>query len=290
MKIKLAHSYARRQFKKKMGQANHFLVTILVGLSEVYKGTVKKPDTMDVSWNPQSVQVSSLRSMRYALNSSLAWAVDNLDAYVQTCMRNPKLIEGNGLSEELDSAGKSVYEKFKVLHKRYSRAADIEQLSGLVALSIQWRNVTTHQEAKNELDDSYLDILKKNKEWYVDNFRHLDVDIALKRFSRHRNPSLKEVTSMIAAISKFVGLIDEQLIKDLNMDRYLKELFDKHFNSEKNKSGQDQRIFLPTLSPKRQYSRVKNVLLSNGFSETPNHDGIDIDEVFMKKYFGNYMR
>jgi len=49
MGIQLKHSKVQRQFKKKMGQANHFLITILIGLDEVGKGVVKKPDTLDVA-------------------------------------------------------------------------------------------------------------------------------------------------------------------------------------------------------------------------------------------------
>lgn len=72
MGFKLNHSVAQRQFKKRMGQANHFLITILIGLDEVSKGLVKKPDTLDVSWNPKDVKASAERSRVYALNSSLA--------------------------------------------------------------------------------------------------------------------------------------------------------------------------------------------------------------------------
>jgi hypothetical protein len=41
-----------------MGQANHFLITILIGLDEVGKGQVKKPETLDVCWNPKDVKAT----------------------------------------------------------------------------------------------------------------------------------------------------------------------------------------------------------------------------------------
>ena len=282
MGFKLNHSVAQRQFKKRMGQANHFLITILIGLDEVSKGLVKKPDTLDVSWNPKDVKASAERSRVYALNSSLAWIIDNFDSYVQNCKRKPCLIENKKLSEELDSADRRVNDKFKVFFNRYTSNKDLRLYGALVALGIQWRNVTTHSEANNELDDEYEKILLDNKEWYSENFCHLDVDKALDSFKSHKNPTLKETTSIIKAVLRFVEIIDAELLKEIKDGRFLSELFEKHYQH----GNDNKRLFL-NLSKERQISVVKNVLLNSGYVYDKEGEGFEVDEAFVNRYITN---
>ena len=282
MGFKLNHSVAQRQFKKRMGQANHFLITILIGLDEVSKGQVKKPDTLDVCWNPKDVKASVERSRVYALNSSLAWIIDNFDSYVQNCKRKPCLIENKKLSEALDSADRRVNDKFKVLFNRYKSNGELRLYGALVALGIQWRNVATHSEANNELDDEYEEIMLNNKQWYNKNFCHLDVDKALDSFRAHKNPTLKETTSIIKAVLRFVEIIDAILLKEIHNERFLSELFEKHFSQGRNNKS----LFL-NLSKERQITVVENVLLNSGYVYDKEGEGFEVDEAFVNRYIAN---
>ncbi|MCR5645813.1 MAG: hypothetical protein K6F96_05440 [Bacteroidales bacterium] len=279
MGFKLNHSVAQRQFKKRIGQANHFLITILIGLDEVSKGQVNKPDTLDVCWNPKDVKVSVARSRAYALNSTLAWIIDNFDSYVQNCKRKPCLIENKQLSEELDSADRRVNDKFKVLFSRYKSNEELKLFGALVALGIQWRNVTTHSEANNILDDEYEEILLDNKQWYNENFCHLDVDTALESFKTHKNPTLKETTSIIKAVLRFVEQIDTELLKEIQGERFLTELIEKHFSQ-----GRKSKCLFLNLSKERQIAEVKNVLLNNGYIHSNDEEGFEVDETFVDRY------
>ena len=278
----LKHSVAQRQFKKRIGQANHFLITILIGLDEVSKGKVKKPDTLDVRWDPKDVKASAARSRAYALNSSLAWIIDNFDSYVQNCKRKPCLIEDKQLSEDLDSADRRVNDKFKVFFNRYKPNEELRLYGALVALGIQWRNVTTHSEANNVLDDEYEKILLDNKKWYNENFCHLDIDKTLDSFRSHKNPTLKETTSIIKAVLRFVEQIDAELIKAIQDERFLSELFEKHYPQ----GSENKRLFL-NLARERQISVVKNVLLNSGYVYDNEEDGFEVDDAFVNMYLSN---
>lgn len=279
MGFKLNHSVAQRQFKKRIGQANHFLITILIGLEEVSKGQVKKPDSLDVCWNPKDVKASVERSRIYALNSSLAWIIDNFDSYVQNCKRKPCLIENEQLTEDLDKADRRVNDKFKVFFNRYKSNEELKLYGAMVAFGIQWRNVTTHSESNNVLDDEYKKILLDNKQWYNGNFCNLDVEKALDRFQTHINPTLKETTSIIKAVLRFVELIDTYLLKEIQIERFLSELFDKHFSQ-----GTKSKSLFLNLSKERQISEVKNILLNNGYSYDKGGEGFDVDEAFINRY------
>lgn len=281
MIIKVIHSRAQKLFKKAIGQANHFLITILIGLTEVAKGNTQKPVTMNVAWNPKDYRYSAIRSMRFALNSSLAWAVDNLDAYIQMCRRKPCLIN-NELLTKIDKADKSVYAKFQVLMDQYEGNEELNLYGALVALAIQWRNVTTHTTADNVLDEKYRKTLDSNAEWYLNNFRHLDVHIALKRFGCHRNPSLKEVASMIKAISRFVEGIDLLLLRDIDLEKYALAVIDYQYSLNKRDGKQDQRVLLPTMKTERRINKIKTILENNGFVVSVD-DGLEINEEFVSK-------
>ena len=279
MGVILKHSVAWQQFKKKMGQANHFLITILIGLDEVGKGNVKKPDTLDVSWNPKDVKSSVLRSRKYVLNSSLAWVVDNFDSYVQNCKRKPCFIENASLSQALDSADRRVNDKFVVLFNKEIDNEDFKLYGALVALGIQWRNVTTHSEANNVLDNQYEDILLQNIDWYRENFCHLDVNKALDNFMAHKCPTLKETTSIIKAFLRFVEIIDSELVKEVVCERYLLDLFDKHYPAK----SKSKCMFLNHTIDK-QLSEARTFLHSSGFSYENNNNGFEVDENFLKTY------
>lgn len=282
MGLILKKSFAYSQLKKRIGQANHFLITILVGLDEVSKGNAKKSATLDARWDPKDVKDSASRSRTYALNSSLAWIVDNFDSYVQNCKRKPCFIENNDLRRDLDSADRRVNEKLEVLYKRYKTVGDLKSYGALIALGIQWRNVTTHSGGGNVLDDEYKRILQENKDWYNNNFCHLDVNKALESFNTRKNPSLKEVASIIKAVLRFVEIVDKELIKEIDVERYVKDLLDKHYPQE----SEERRLFT-NLTREHQISKIRQLLLNSGFVDEKVDYGLLVNSEFLMKFMGD---
>lgn len=282
MGLVLKKSLAYSQLKKRIGQANHFLITILVGLDEVSKGNAKKSATLDARWDPKDVKVSASRSRTYALNSSLAWIVDNFDSYVQNCKRKPSLIEDSDLRSALDSADRRVNEKFEVLYERYKTVGDLKLFGALIALGIQWRNVTTHSGGDNVLDNEYERILQENKDWYINNLCHFDVDIAQESFNKRRNPSLKEVASIIKAVLRFVEIVDKELIKEIDIERYVIDLLDKHYPQ----GSTDRRLFT-NQTREHQLCKIKQLLLNSGFVDEGGDGGLLVDNEFLVKYMGD---
>ena len=281
MGLILKKSLAYSRLKKKIGQANHFLITILVGLDEVSKGNVTKSETLDAKWDPKDVKVSSLRSRMYVLNASLAWVVDNFDSYVQNCKRKPSIIENRELLSDLDSADRRVNEKFNLLFHRYEVVGELKLYGALIALGIQWRNVTIHSGGDNVLDVEYKRILLENRDWFNNNFCHLDVDKALESFNERKNPSLKEVTSIIKAVLRFVEIVDKELIKEINIERYVTDLLDKHYPQ-----GSEKRRLLTNQTREHQVSKIRQVLLNSGFVDEDGDRGFWVNDGFLKKFMG----
>ena len=280
MALKLQISSSRRYFKKRLGQANHFLITILVGLDGIIKDDITLSPEFSTSWIPKNKENSAKRSAKFALNSALAWAIDNLDAYFIMCHQKPTLFEDQTLIDDMSKAGRHVHDKFIAIYRYLERkgAESIKPYAALVGLAIQWRNNTTHFGAENKLDTKVLDGLKHNNVWYKDNFRGLDIIESLNSFDDNKDPSFKEVTSMIAAIHKFVEIADEVFVKNIDVNRYIKDIFSKHNNLHLK-----HRILFSTLTPERKISLMRTMLLSNGFSEVEDADSIIITEDLIKE-------
>ena len=184
MALILQISSSRRYFKKRLGQANHFLITILVGLDGIIKDDITLSPEFSTSWNPKNKEKSAKRSAKFALNSSLAWAIDNLDAYFIMCHQKPTLFEDRILIDAMSGAGRHVHDKFIAIYEYLERKniESIKPYAAFVELAIQWRNNTTHFGAENKLDTKFLDELKQNKAWYKANFRGLDIIESLNSF------------------------------------------------------------------------------------------------------------
>ena len=93
--MKINKSCALKKFKNEIGQANHFLITILIELNGVKSGKVVKNDEFDVALNPRDIIASANRSRIYTIKASLAWAVDCLDMYLRLCNRKPRFTVKN---------------------------------------------------------------------------------------------------------------------------------------------------------------------------------------------------
>ena len=260
--FKLRISPARRHFKQRIGQANHLLITTLIGLDGVKSRKFTLPEEFRTSWNPKDVVRSAERSIRFILDASLGWVVDNLDSYFIEANRKPSIIENESIRNGYDGAGRSVNNKFELFyHEARNTCNEIDKYAALVALAIQWRNKIVHFGADNELDKEYKLILTQNKVFYMDEFRHLDVSEMLKSFeSKDKNPSFKEVTSMINAIHKFVELLDAFFLDSLDIERFKEDVLDKHCSNHKL-----ARRKINSLSEKRKEIYLKTMFRQYGF-------------------------
>lgn len=87
----MKQSSARRTFKRNFGQANHFLVTCLVGLHTLENSDIiRAPVDLHAAWSPKDKASSISRSKHFVLQSFLGWAVDSLDTYLGLLNRRPQ--------------------------------------------------------------------------------------------------------------------------------------------------------------------------------------------------------
>lgn len=279
-KLYINISRPRKEFKQSLGQANHFLVTALIGLDYIRNNEVSCPESFSTTWNPKNKEASVQRTRQYILNSSLAWTIDCLDVYLAKCNREPKLIENEEIIRLFDGTHRSVNEKFQTLTEFIEKS--INDVSGfniyksISGLAIQWRNNTMHSNASNELEQKYRKILLDSAKKIKEIFCGLDIEQSLHRFDEYQPPTFKEVTSMIRGVHNLVEMIDRCMLSQMDIYDYAHKIINRHL-----KDNGIHPSFILSLSAPRRASKFINILKNYSFSEKLQDDAlyIDIDEL-----------
>lgn len=149
MALYLNTSPARRKFKDLLGNANHLLITLLVGLSAVERKIITTPPPeLHAAWNPNDVVASARRSRVFVLETTLVRSVDALDAYMSWLRRKPALIQDGETRNAIDDAGQSVLKKYFAFRNNVPAMDPLT--SALIEIMIAWRNRSVHYLADNE--------------------------------------------------------------------------------------------------------------------------------------------
>lgn len=261
------NSRAFRKFKTEMGQANHFLITIMIGLDAVEDGAEKR-ESFNTIWNPENRTNSVVRSKKYAIKSALAWTVDNLDMYLRLCNREPRLYH-DGESIEIAKTKHSVYNKFDCVIRNHPELA-VSKFA-YVDLLICWRNNSVHFDAENKLMTESIDYFRNIPEDdVVANTYHLDVNRMLERFNSGDCPTFKEAATLISMTIHFVEELDGILLRDIDQYRFLETSLFKIL-----KNGKETNVFsFRNTTPEKRKKKFKQLFVAVGISEDfYNEDG-----------------
>ena len=265
--LELKHTPALNHFKDLIGQTNHYLITILIGLEGVRNGSVTKGESFNVTWNPKSVEDSAKRSRRFARNSALSWAVDALDAYMGFLGKKPFCISDSDFLKEIEK--RSVYKKFNAAVR--SLNFDIDFPISVIHLGIQWRNNLVHFHAENELDHEYGTFLRNtDKKDIQERFRGLDSVLMLENFKKNYTPTLKEVAAIIQSIHYVVVEMDKELVKSYNAAEYCEKIMKDH--------KQDLTKIMK-VNPELKERKLIRYFLSKGFSKIDNDKSKGINTI-----------
>jgi hypothetical protein len=265
-------SRARKTFKRLLGHANHYLITILVGLDHIQKNEVPLHEDFKTSWNPRDKNSSAIRSREFSINATLSWAIDALDAYLSLCHKKPTLYQEKNLSDKAGGAERSVNAKFLVL-KEYiipSPEDTFNLVSSLIEVAIQWRNNLVHYFADNVISEETRILLKNNPEYFIDNFQGLNISDLLNRFDSKQTPRFKEITAIIRAIQNFVETADGVLLNKINKEIHFIDCLDYHLKLNTNTESElkSKTALLYNLPAERRLKSLHQTIMNYGFSLT----------------------
>lgn len=223
MTLYLTRSQPRSAFKGLLGNANHLIITALVGLDAVERGVVREvPDDLHTVWSPKDAVSSAKRSRRLVLDMALIRAIDAIDVYLRDSLRKPALVHSAEFRKDLDAAGLSIFGKLQAVERHLP---DLDCLPlAIVFLMVAWRNRSAHAEADRDAPQRHLDVLRSHSEELAAKFRGLDVEMLLGGYDTVRPVTFKEVASLINAAHHLVSELDAQLLSSLDVERFLKDV------------------------------------------------------------------
>jgi hypothetical protein len=223
---------ARRRFKRLLGQTNHFIITILIGLEAVETGKASIGDTFRTSWSPHDVGRSSARSREFALNASLAWTVDALDCYLRLARRQP-MVMIESLTSTYDADGASLSKRIQIVASGTGHGAD--PAHHLARLAVTWRNRLVHSLAELELATDSAEALRHAADRIRDDYQGLEVEPLLAAVSERRAtrpPTFKEATSLVRAAHTFVAQSDDSFIASLDVEKYFLDALRSYLSND----------------------------------------------------------
>jgi len=217
--FELTRTDARAAFKDLLGQANHFLITILVGLNGVRSGGTQIDEEFRTSWNPRNVRYSAERSRAFALDLALVRAVDSLDTYMMRSRRRPMALPSSSFASCMDGTGQKITKRLEVFNAYLGPLPSHH--TAFIRLAIDWRNRRVHSLAEDNTDDDDIISLQKHEDRLRDEFSGLNVEELIQHYKSGLAPTFKEAAATIRLTHVAVSHFDAQLLRSLDVEEYL---------------------------------------------------------------------
>lgn len=241
-----------RCFLREVGEAVANLNTTVVGLDAVENGH-KKPDGLNISWNPADPKSAARKARRFVLEAVLVRVSEALAQYVATVAKLSRFDTCRESWSKKEIAGKknepSIAEKLTDIAIE-TVGSDCYKTFG-ACLLIHWRNRVVHSKSQATLTPNQIKTLKKSSKDIETNYSDLSIERLLEDFKTGK-PTLKDISSLIAMTIRLVRLVDEN-VKDYSKND-LETLLDHYGLYE-----QIEKIRAET-SPEKTTASVKRLL------------------------------
>jgi hypothetical protein len=212
-----------------LGQNNHFLITIMVGLDAVARGEARLGEDFSTRWDPRDVEQSARRSREFACKALTAWLADSVATYIRNLLADPAIVTDSELTAAIRAA-ESLGERIQTLASACSEDASLATL--LVRAAIIWRNRLVHYQARSKIDRALMSMLLHRSQEIASDYQGLDITRMLDSISKSHVPTFKETTALVRAAHKFVEQIDGQLLVRSDLDRYVIRVLAHYISAE----------------------------------------------------------
>lgn len=216
-------SGALPKVKKILGNANHQIITALIGLSAIEDGRITdKPKNFPAKWEPKDPVASAARTRTLILEMALVRCVDALDVYIRLSIRQPTLMQSEELQRNISACSHSIFKKIGAIDE-FVKCEDSLMMS-LIWLIIVWRNRRVHTFADDDLCSDCRNAILGSADLASGRYSGLDVAEMLARYDKNKGPRFKEVASLIKVTQDYMYFLQRECCRRLNKDQYLKEL------------------------------------------------------------------
>lgn len=269
VRLTMKTSPARRAFKEMLGQNNHFLITIMVGLDAVACGDAQLGAEFSTRWAPRDPIQSAQRSREFACKALTAWLVDALSAYVRSLCATPT-IANSELVDKIKAAD-SLDAKIQTLTQDCGQGSSTATF--LARVAVTWRNRLVHSQPRDKIDRALSAPLLERSMEIASTYQGLDVGRLLDSIKNNHSPTFKETTALVRSAHVFVEIVDSLLLQRTDLDHYVRQILIEYVSEDpvqrtSNVWGKDSRRRVTSLMQIcRQYGMTDDQTASNHVSD-----------------------
>jgi len=274
----LNRTHARWAFKDLLGQANHFLITILVGLNGIRRNKIEFDEEFRTSWNPKSAFRSAERSRIFALDLSLVRAIDALDTYFMLSVRKPCALLPSFVSA-MDGTGRSVAKRLEVFDCQLPQLRNSHKVA--LEVAIEWRNRRVHSLSDDRIDKAMRTTLIDDTRRFEEKHSGLNIRELLSHFDAGLSPTFKEAASIIQLCHEAVRSYDAKILDQINVTRYVSDAV--LMLLEQGGPDLTRPIMRVWDNPKREAKALRLLRLA-GVSETDILTGREVPSAFIERF------
>ena len=229
------------------------------------------PDGMRVSWAPHDRASSAARSREFATKALLAWLADALSAYVWALDRSPSIASAavelgieRAIADDQGLGG-----RVRAVATATGQAGSAEAI--LVDVGIAWRNRLVHQTTARKLNKPLANAARARSTQFAELYQGLRIEDLITRAERApaAAPTLKEITAIVRATQELVKEIDGVLLRDLDLEPYLREILRQHLIGDEDTNPKSPMIRAGRIWSKsldRRRSAIVQIACNNGFT------------------------
>jgi len=224
LQLGISESSPLKTYRRLVGNATYHINTAVVGLEQLVQGHTAKPNDLTIRWDPPNDLRSAVNQSRgFILSAALILTISACDSYISDIARIPWMVldheqrlKAKGAITRKGGAEYSIADRLAALIMGISPCNfdddDLKVGLAILELATLWRNAVVHMKSK-QISSRAKDTLLANRERLHKNNGAIDIDLMLNHFQNNVRPTLKETTTIISIVSRFIKTVDIGLIR-----------------------------------------------------------------------------
>lgn len=203
-------SHPLHMLLREVGNTVFVVNTTVVGLDAV-ENDHPKPESLDISWEPNDRKIAARKARKFLLESTLVRVSEAINQFVIALSRLPRFSDVRKNWNSRTSAA----EKLSAIAA--AALKDDDYLIPAVVLLIHWRNRIVHTNSNATLKHDERSILLNAEDTIVERYKGLKISELLRHFGDQRL-TLKDASSLIAMTINLARKIDATIQEDLGKE------------------------------------------------------------------------
>jgi hypothetical protein len=145
-----------------------------------------------------------------------------------------------------------------------------------IQLLISWRNLLIHDSEYDSLSGDAVSVLRDQAEMLMIEHSGVDINKTIENYSNKIEPTLKDISTLVSILLRYVSAIDESLLRSCDIGRYFKDAI--IYEIKKRKDGLDILRKWPGRSFDDRVNNAREFVAIHGF--VPNNFKLKKDTTF----------